>query len=396
VRLTSLEEANKLKGSATERLETLEESVKSIEEESVSLLQELQKKVQVHFYTAVEYKHFEDDVSKLDPRHTELLFDARPTDRIRAYNQIRFYNLPYGEDLEILQGWIQYEINEAIKFRLGAVTVPFGRYNLIDNADHLQELTTLPAFQRNVIPFPWSNGGAGFVGNFSVDEKLGPMFKDWTVDYQIYAINGLTNDFSDHDGFREANISNDSVDNNNNKPIVGRLGIHPVDGLELGFSGYYGTINKHDHHLIGVDLDGKYTFGPFDLLAEWAVFKNEESPIESGEANMTMGPQRLTGGQVELHYRFWFDWLNNTVLGRKFEDPKFTAAGRFEWARVSDDDDADRDIYNREQHWVFGLNYRPNPAWVLKVEYVLSDGAGERLSSEGANDGWAASVAAAF
>ncbi len=57
--------------------------------------------------------------------------------------------------------------------------------------------------------------------------------------------------------------------------MVGRLGIVPFTGTEVGFSGYSGDYDDKDLKMNGFDLDWKFTKGPFELLGKYAFFDLE-------------------------------------------------------------------------------------------------------------------------
>ena len=83
-------------------------------------------------------------------------------------------------------------------------------------------------------------------------------------------INGLNTGFSDT-GLRGARGSL-QTDNNNDKAIVGRVVASPQLGHEIGISGYYGDINGHDDNIGGMGVDFLNTWGPLEVLGEYAFF----------------------------------------------------------------------------------------------------------------------------
>ena len=103
-------------------------------------------------------------------------------------------------------------------------------------------------------------------------------------------------------------------------------------------------------------------------------------------------PASLRGGYIEGRYRFWFDWLNDTWLGRRFDDPKFTALIRYEQAAIPDEVPAK---LNRESRLSLGLNYRPVTTVAFKVEYQFNRTQYEPLV-HGNNNGVVLSVTGAF
>lgn len=105
-------------------------------------------------------------------------------------------------------------------------------------------------------------------------------------------------------------------------------------------------------------------------------------------------PSSLRGGYIEGRYRFWFDWLKGTWLGRGFDDPKFTALIRYEQAAVANSD-IPVGLANRESRLSFGMNYRPVPTVAFKVKYQFNRTQAEPLAF-GNNNGVALSVTGAF
>jgi hypothetical protein len=400
-------------GGLAERVEALEESVKASEEGQDSLLKRLDAMTNINVYSALEFRSFPDKNVQFDARHVELLVDAHPYDRLRGFTQIRFERLATIDDddesrqgdIEVHQGWLEYAINEYFTPRAGVILVPFGKFNL-EHFEPFQEFTFRPLSHLRVVPSTWSDVGVGFVGSAALGEQL--RFPDplsqFQADYQLFFTNGLTSDIRDHRGLRDARAAY-KADNNNNKALVGRLGLRPTSNLELGLSGYRGIYDNVGHQIVGLDLDGKVTYGPFDLLGEYALFDLHEGGLRGSAATNPLSdttarvPESLRGGYVEAHYRFWFDARNHTFLGRKFSNPTFTALVRYDQVRIDDDSDTGTGP-NNERRWTFGLNYRPVPTWVVKFEYVgWNDGKTEILdtgSGTGARDGFVASVAAAF
>jgi hypothetical protein len=215
---------------------------------------------------------------------------------------------------------------------------------------------------------------------------------------------GLTSDIRDHRGLRDGRAPYNPRDNNNNKAFVGRLGLRPTPHWEVGMSGYHGEYDALGNQIVGVDVDGKVTYGPFDLLGEYALFDLSEGGFRGDGGTNPLSvtsaivPESLRGGFAEAHYRFWFDALNHTFLGRKFTNPTFAAVVRYDHVRLDDDSDVGTG-QNNESRWTFGFNYRPVPTWVFKLEYIAwNDTKTETLDTmfSNGNDGFVASVAAAF
>lgn len=333
-------------------------------------------------YADIELENFQDKHSTFDQHRFVLNVGAEIGERLRFFSE---YEIEHGGpdasgsgSAKVEQAWIEFLIHEAINFRAGAVLVPFGRYNIYHDSD-LNDLTDRPLLARDIIPTTWTEAGAGFHGQFN--PKIGD-YEDLQLTYEAYMINGLNAGITDT-GLRGARGSL-QTDNNNDKAIVSRITASPALGHEFGLSGYIGDFNGEDDNIMGIGIDFLSTWGPWEFLGEWALFN-------AGDGD---GVDNLTGGYIQANYHFWFDFLNDSFLGRTFDNPTFTLVGRYGFAHI--DDDADVTLNdNQEQRFTVGLNYRPVESWVLKLEYQNNRTQQETLE-RGDAEGFIASIAMGF
>lgn len=342
--------------------------------------------VSVGGYMDIEFQDFQNTHSTFNQHRWIINIGAELADRLRFYPE---YEIEYGGpdsaggdgEAKVEQAWIDYLIDDAINLRAGALLVPFGRYNIYHDSD-LQDLTDRPLVARDITPTTWTESGAGMYGEFN---PIIGNYEDLELGYEAYVINGLNSGFSDT-GLRGARGSL-KLDNNNSKAVVGRLVISPKLGHELGLSGYHGKYNNLNDNITGGAIDWLSTWGPLELVGEYAYFDVDE-PDGSNVANS------FKGSHIQANYHFWPEFLNNTSLGRNFEDPTLTLVGRYGWAQIDDDSDADTGD-NEEERLTIGLNYRPVESWVFKLEYQWNDTKNERLE-RGDNNGFIASIAMGF
>lgn len=306
-------------------------------------------------------------------------------DRLRFFSE---YEIEYGGpdasgggEAKVEQAWIDYLITEWINLRAGALLVPFGRYNLYHDSD-LQDLTDRPLLTRDVIPTTWTESGAGIFGE--INPAIGD-YEDLMIGYEVYAINGLDDGFTDT-GLRGAR-GGIRRDNNSNKAVVGRVILSPAMGHEIGVSGYTGQFSRSDDYLNGIAVDVLSTWGPLELVGEWAYFAADDP-------DYIQISDYFTGFYAQANYHFWPEFLDDTFLGRSFEDPTFTLIGRVGGVWIDDDFDVNTGT-NREIRYTVGFNYRPVESWVAKFEYQLNRSENERLE-RGNDHGLVASVAMGF
>ena len=376
----------------------VQDTLDVVQEQVRELAKKVDEKVTVNLYATGAFESFQRVDSRFDARNVELFMTGQITSRLRAFAEIEFERLPKSSastgtatnrqgEVEVEQGWLEYKVSDAFIPRFGVILVPFGRLNL-EHFDPVQDLTDRPIVMRRVIPTTWGEAGMGFTGRLALSNSILPNL---AVNYQFFAINGLTNAISDT-STRNARGGFGS-DNNANKAIVGRLGLRLYQGGELGFSGYRGAIDKLGHYMTGYDIDWKFRWGPVELLGEYAYFGADRGAAQFGSTTTTV-PSTLQGGYAQVNYYFWPEFLNGTFLAQHFPDPKFTAIFRYDFARIADDEDAGT-IANKETRYTIGMNYRPVQNYVFKIEYQFNTTRSEALERGTAN-GLLTSITASF
>ncbi|HIO69697.1 MAG TPA: bZIP transcription factor [Nitrospirales bacterium] len=360
-----------LRDQQEQRIEELQERVKSLEEQQSSILDEIAERVTIGGYGVVSYEDLDAPDSTSFNGTLALTLSGHIHDRIRFFNEIDLGIS--GEDVQPIQSYVDLLLMKGINLRGGVLQVPFGKFN-IDHFDPRRDLTDDPLVARRVIPTNWSDFGISLFG-------LIPVSPSVKATYEVAIVNGLTDDFSrpgalPGEGLREAR-SNLLNDNNTNKAIVGRTTFVFVDQYEFGFSGYRGDYDDTSTNAI-TGFDADFEFKPrgtpvledFEFKAEYAYFDIEES-IE---------PSSVSGFYTQVNYHFWPRTLDHTFLGRRFSNPTFTLVGRYGHANI---DTTSRTGDLKEDRYTFGLNYRPFEDFVIKTEYQVNIGGIERENADG-------------
>lgn len=262
---------------------------------------------------------------------------------------------------------LNFNFDRAFNIKVGALLVPFGRYN-VNHDSPLRDLTDRPLVNRRLIPTTWSAAGIGVYGAW---DMFGILF-----DYDIVLNNGLDEDFSTTagGGFR-GNRNSLRADNNDNKMVIGRLGIRPdlgfFDSVNLGLSfgfGKYDDLNEQDITMFAFDWTIKR--GDFELIGEYALFDLDRSARE-----VALGaPSGGEGYYVQLNYHFFPESWRGT---NRFFTAESTFTLVFRVGNVDTDDSADgidrdtRGVAFRDDimRYTVGLNFRPIEKSVLKIEY---------------------------
>ena len=283
-----------------------------------------------------------------------------------------------GNIIKVEQAWVDYRFSDAFVQRTGIIIVPFGRVNVLHDSD-VRDATNKSIYSSKIVPSTWMDTGAGFHGIVDI--------KDVQVNYNAYMVNGLRHDddtkIDNKNGIRKARDYDDSLkkDNNKNKAIVGRVGVSPMLGLEIGTSYYSGKVDVEDtKKLQMVGLDGFYKKGKLELIGEWA--QNTLDKIDDST------PEKMSGYYLEARYHIPANFLKSTFIGKNLKRPVFTAFGRTSGVDTNADVEDEYDI----TQYTIGLNFRPVEQVVYKVEYEIN----QEKKNETDNNKIVASVAFGF
>jgi hypothetical protein len=328
-----------------------------------------------------------------------LIVDAQPTDKWRALfetlfvfapdGQIEDYGVPVlgqsfkrtdtayldnvsrvGESrwggIVIDRAWMEWAPRDYFKIVGGKFFTPYGIWNLDHGSPVL--IGVRPPLLLNVAMFPSRQTGIKVHGGFF----LGPE----RLEYAIYLSNG------------RGPISNFDLDNH--KSIGGRLQVASsrLGELKLGISGYWGKFTDTEFNVdatkpsvppilprldeevteqfkesvIGLDL--QFDYRSVGLKAEFIRsvirFSDEGRPVDFHNKAFAFGLGRDTA--------LIADFAATTVYGTVFYQLPWIDLRpyvRLEWMDGNDNVDFDHTVVLTS-----GLNYRPHPRIVLKLEYA--------------------------
>mgnify|MGYP001561064801 CR=1 FL=1 len=250
-------------------------------------------------------------------------------------------------EIKIEQAWLDFLMTDWLVLRAGTVLVPFGRLNILHDAD-VRETTDRGLYATYVVPTTWMDTGVGFHGIVDLGDT-------GSLNYETYILNGLREINGTLNKVRNARPSF-KADNNRAKAWASRIGYSPAIDLEVGMSYFNGkTDSSETQNLNMIGLDGDWKTGPFEWVAEWA----QSSVTGGGSFTGTYG-----GYYIEGRYHFFPDFLKNTFLGNDYRNPLFTTVVRYSAA------DMDYSVVDANDltRWTVGLNYRPVQTMVLKFE----------------------------
>jgi len=318
-------------------------------------------------------------------------------------------------EISLEQAWLQFDLQDWLRFRGGAILVPVGRFN-INHDDNRWNLPRRSLIDRgvSVLPSPaaWDELGVGFNGDITFSEEV-------LGSYQLYVMNGVSLD-SNIELVAQTRVGDTTLsawevelspstgtfnlDNKDAKAVSGRFALSPSLGSEVATSFYWGRYTPDflpNEDLYTVSGDGLVPVGPFELEGEYvfthfggvdnvtrgfaAIAINTESAIENValEQEVDFELAQLAsdkqGYWLELRRRFWPQFLNRTVLGKPFGHPQLisTIRGEQVWlgglvrnAAFSNGELTKVSTENRRvDRLTLGVAYRPVPLVVFQLAY---------------------------
>jgi hypothetical protein len=337
-----------------------------------------------------------------------------------------------GSEIKLEQMWGEFEYARPLRFRVGAILPPIGRFNILHD-DDLWEPARRPLSVRDRTVLPekvaWTEIGLGFTGNFDIGNSLSG--------YELYVVNGVTLEhdiefyLSRHEpadnpphnmlkveGVIKPRFGNFALDSKKEKALTGRFFFAPALGHEIGISGYFGrytpaflpsanvwtaAFDFKTEVLPFLDMEGEYAYTQFQKLSDVMAAigkriynKEVEVLFQEGatdvkvegnteiELEMTVKKDVLAdvkhGGWVLIRLKFFPSFLKNTPLYLD-DASKFVLFLRPEIVSFSGliskiEIEEGKTELEKKSDLVFritpGLAYRPTDTWVFSISYEIT------------------------
>lgn len=304
-------------------------------------IKEMGKRIAIGGYIDMEFEWAEGKNSTFDQHRFIPFIYSQVSDRVRVSTEIEFEHggdVPGNGEVKLEYAVMDFKFTEAFNFRGGVILSPLGRFNLLHDSP-LNDLTERPTVNRQIMPSTLSESGMGFFGTFYPSEQS-------VGTYELYLVNGFNDGVITGSGLRiRSGRGSKKQDNNNDKALVGRMGISPRLGIDLGASlhtGKYDAAGANRLSILGID--GKFSRSIFELQGEYAY----------ATANGIAGDQQGAYAQTNIHFAH-DQFLPGSV---------FTGVARWDWVDYNSNQTGDS-----EYGLTAGLNFRPVEDAVFKLDY---------------------------
>ena len=302
------------------------------------------------------------DAAGFEAKRFNLFANTRVSDFVRIAAELEFED--GAQEILLEYAAIDLRIHPALTLRGGMLLSPLGRFNLSHDSP-LNEFTDRPLVSTELLGVALSEPGFGMLG-------LLPAGRRGRVTYEVYATNGFHDGLivDSEDGTRIPLGRRNFEDNNGAPAVVGRIAWSPRTAFELGISAHHGAYNTYDLEGARVDRRRHLTLAVVD--AEAQVF----GVRVSGEAARAVVdvPEGLEGIYASEQRGIYVEGVRE--LGRglvpTMRESIFALKARFDYV------DFDTDVRGTSIAQITaGVNFRPTPDSVIKLDYVRGRGRDE-------------------
>ena len=201
------------------------------------------KQLQLSAYTQIRAQAFEEQgkFSEADIRRARLDLKGN-IDPYWGYK----LQLDFAVSPKLIDAYTEYKPFDFLNFTLGQFKLPFS----LENSTSSNKLDVI---DLSYAVEAYTSRGKDVIGNHNGNDigfQISGGFFDYNdaklIDYKLGVFNG-------------AGI-NVSVDNNKYKDVVGRLVVHPIKGLDLGYSTYIGNANYTYNKVTDNYIRNRYGF----------------------------------------------------------------------------------------------------------------------------------------
>ena len=308
-----------------------------------------------------------DRTDSIDLARAVFNFGYKFDDRFLFNSEIEYEHATTGEGAEekgevsVEFAYLDYLIRREVNLRAGLVLLPLGFVNELHEPPVFLGARR-PEVEERILPTTWRELGVGVFGD------AGPFA------YRAYLVDGLdAAGFSGSDPLREGRQGGSNA-RAEDFAVTARLDFVGVPGLLAGAAGYTGDSAQGRRSPGRGRFDARVSL--LDAHAEWRwrglairALAVRGSIGDAAEVNALDGlsgtasvPKRFVGSSVEAGYDVLF--------------PRGGAASLVPFARWERFDTQDSvpagfaaDPANDVTLWTFGLQYRPIPQVVVKVDY---------------------------
>lgn len=292
-----------------------------------------------------------------------------------------------SHEIDIEQAYVEWKMRPEFAFRGGIIVPSIGRFNTYHDS-YLNLTTIRPLINQFIVPTAYRDAGIGVRGRFKLPHEV-------KLTYEADVVNGMrgTNDEDEPTPFSRLLGQSSASEPGlfafqaqaRRKAVVGRIGLSPITGLELGASVYNGSFNSLGETAQSatiVFLDGSYNRGALAIRGEYGrsnivggiprkspappvVDSNDPASVSALAEFVAERSPGQDGFYLEGAYQF-----SPSVFQKRFDEGTYIApVFRYEVARL---DRTIPNFYLNRSRATVGLNLAPSSTVIFKLNYLFN------------------------
>ena len=292
-----------------------------------------------------------------------------------------------SRELDVEQAYVEWKVRPQFAFRGGIIVPAIGRFNTFHDS-YLNLTAIRPLINQFIIPSAYRDAGIGIRGRFKLPHKM-------KFSYEADLVNGMQGVNTDGEPTPFSRLLGQSSAaepgliafqaERRSKAVVGRVGLSPIPGLELGVSGYNGHFNAQGSPPQSVTIlfiDGSYRRGSLLINGEYGrsnivggIPRKSPAPpaIDPGDPQTIAALAEFVaehspgqdGFYLEGTYRF-----ASPIARKKLDEGAYVSpVVRYEVVRL---DRTIPNFYLNRSRTTIGLNLAPSSTVIFKLNYLFN------------------------
>jgi hypothetical protein len=308
----------------------------------------------------------------VDVHRLVLLFGYKFNQKIQFITEIE---LEHVSEVYVEQAFLEYKVNEWLKFRGGLMLIPMGIVNEYHEPPTYNGVER-PSLDTYIVPTTWRELGIGITG----------VVRDAGLKYQLYLFNGPIS----YDGAPRFNGKN-AIRGGRQKGmealtlapnVAGKVEYYGIKGLNLGLSGYagrsqsdlYSNVPKEGPERLAADssvtgimmigLDARYAIQGIELRGQYNIGRFSNSEAYNAFTGSDLG-SAMNGFYLEAGYNVFASFEKI-----KSELTPFFRYENYNTQSATEGGLEENPAYHRMEYTV-GIGWKPVSGVAVKADYQL-------------------------
>ncbi len=292
-----------------------------------------------------------------------------------------------SREIDIEQAYVEWKMRPELAFRGGIIVPAIGRFNTYHDS-YLNLTTIRPLINQFIVPTAYRDAGIGVRGRIKLPRKM-------KLTYEADVVNGMLGRNADGEPTPFSRLLGQSSASepglfafqaeNRRKAVAGRIGLSPIDGLEIGVSAYNGRFNSFGEAPQSATIlfvDASYHRGELAINGEYGrsnivggiprrspapptVDPDDPASVASLAEFVAQRSPGQDGFYLEGAYKF-----SPRLIAEKFDEGGYIAPVlRYEVVRL---DRTIPNFYLNRSRTTVGLNLAPSSTVIFKFAYLFN------------------------